>query len=467
MDKRICEYIDNHREEMLESARELIKIESIATEGEGEFPFGENATKALNVAARQFEDAGFETKNIGNKIGYADFGGEPYLGILAHVDIVPADVDKWDYPPFELTEKNGNLYGRGITDDKGPLVCVLYAMRAIKEAGIQLKKGVRVIFGGSEENGSELDLKAYEEKEKWPEMVFSPDAEYPVVNFEAGRFFYVGYKDFAENSSNKKIVSIKGGTVHNVVPALAVTVVQGVSDQEIQEAIKELNLNVKFTTKSQGNNIEIQAEGVSSHVASPENSINAITGLLTLLNHLSFEGELAQVIAGLIKVFPHGDKYGEGSGMYYEDERTGSTSLNFGVINFDGTKLYVEIDYRFPIGRKFADVSEQGKAIMGELGFTMTSCSGAETHYVDENSELVQTLAKIAHKYVDCDSNCVGTRGGTYVHEIENGVAFGPINPQNAKLDSNNIHGNNEYVNAEEFFNNAKIFAEVIIELCG
>lgn len=467
MDKRICEYIDNHREEMLESARELIEIKSIATEGEGEFPFGENSAKALNAALRQFEDAGFKTKNIDNKIAYIDFGGDPYLGVLAHVDIVPADEDKWDYPPFEITEKDGNLYGRGITDDKGPIVCVLYALRAIKEAGISLKKGVRVILGASEETGSELDLKAYEEKEKWPEVVFSPDGDYPVLNFEGGRFCYVGEKKFAENNGSRKIVSIDGGTVHNVIPEHAQAVVQGVSNQDIQGAIKELNLDVKFTTKPQGDNVKIQAEGVSSHVAKPDNAINAVTGLLTLLDQLSFEGELAQAIAGLTKAFPHGDNYGRGSGMYYEEKRSGSTALNLGVIHFDGTKLYVETDYRFPLGKTFAEVFDQGKALMEKLGFTMISYTGAETHYVDEESPIVKTLSNIAGKYMEFDKPCIGTRGGTYVHDIENGVAFGPVRPKNVETDGNNIHGNNEYVNIEDFFANAKIYAEAILEICG
>ena len=264
MDKRINEYLDNHRKELLESTREMVAINSVATGEDGkEFPFGKASAKALHTALRQFEDAGFKTTNIDNKIAYADFGGEPHLGILAHIDIVPAEEDKWDYPPFEITEKDGNLYGRGITDDKGPLVCVLYALRAIKEAGIQLKKGVRVIIGAAEEPGHELDLKAYEEVEKWPELVISPDAEYPVVNFEAGRFCYAGEKNIAENGSDRKIISIDGGIVHNIVPAYAQAVVQGVSEQEIQEAIKSLNLNVKFKTDSEGSGIKIQAEGIS------------------------------------------------------------------------------------------------------------------------------------------------------------------------------------------------------------
>lgn len=468
MDKRINEYLDNHRKELLESTREMIAINSVVTEEEGkEFPFGKASAKALHTALRQFEDAGFKTTNIDNKIAYVDFGEKPHLGILAHIDIVPADEDKWDYPPFEVTEKNGNLYGRGITDDKGPLVCVLYAMRAIKESGIPLKKGVRVIIGASEETGTELDLKAYEEVEKWPEVVFSPDGDYPVVNFEAGRFCYAGEKNIAKSSSDKKITSIDGGTVHNIVPENAQAVVQGVSEQEIQDAIKSLNLNVKFTVSSEGNGVKIQAEGVSSHVAKPDNSINAVTGLLTLLDKISFEGELAQTIAGLIKAFPHGDKFGRGSGMYYDEERSGSTALNLGVIHFDGEKISVETDYRFPLGKKFAEVFEQGKALMENIGFTMTSYTGAETHYVDENSELVQTLSKIAHKYMEFDNDCIGSRGGTYVHEIDNGVAFGPVRPKNVETDGNNVHGNNEYVNAEDFFENAKVYAEAILELCG
>ena len=82
--------------------------------------------------------------------------------------------------PFEPVIKDGKLYGRGTADDKGPAVAALYAMRAVKELGIPVKKNVRLILGTDEECGSS-DIAVYYKQEKEAPMTFSPDAEFPVI----------------------------------------------------------------------------------------------------------------------------------------------------------------------------------------------------------------------------------------------------------------------------------------------
>ena len=75
--------------------------------------------------------------------------------------------------PFKPVLKDGKLYGRGTADDKGPAVAALYAMRAVKELGIPLKKNVRLILGTDEECGSS-DIRHYYSIEKEAPMTFSP-----------------------------------------------------------------------------------------------------------------------------------------------------------------------------------------------------------------------------------------------------------------------------------------------------
>ncbi|MFR4578452.1 MAG: M20/M25/M40 family metallo-hydrolase [Clostridium fessum] len=89
--------------------------------------------------------------------------------------------------PFEPIVKDGKLYGRGTADDKGPAVAALYAMRAVKELGIPVTKNVRLILGTDEECGSS-DIEHYYKVEKEAPMTFSPDASFPVINIEKGRF---------------------------------------------------------------------------------------------------------------------------------------------------------------------------------------------------------------------------------------------------------------------------------------
>ena len=84
-------------------------------------------------------------------VGYIEFGeGKKMLGIIGHLDVVPAD-DTWTFDPFNATVKDNKIYGRGTIDDKGPVVAALYAMKAVHD-NFKLDKRVRLILGINEEN---------------------------------------------------------------------------------------------------------------------------------------------------------------------------------------------------------------------------------------------------------------------------------------------------------------------------
>lgn len=72
------------------------------------------------------------------------------------MDVQPALVqDGWDTDPFVLTEKDGKLYGRGSTDDKGPVMCWIHAIEGFKALDIPLPVNLKFVFEGMEESGSE------------------------------------------------------------------------------------------------------------------------------------------------------------------------------------------------------------------------------------------------------------------------------------------------------------------------
>ena len=73
--------------------------------------------------------------------------------LLSHMDVVPANPKEWQVPPFSGLVKNGEIWGRGSIDDKGPGVIELMAMLAIKRAGILLDRDVLFIATGDEEEG--------------------------------------------------------------------------------------------------------------------------------------------------------------------------------------------------------------------------------------------------------------------------------------------------------------------------
>ena len=206
--KKIEQYIEAHKQEMLDDICTLCSINSERSAYQEGDPFGEGPSRALAQALKMAEEYGFSINNYDNYVGTADLNdGEHQLDILAHLDVVPAGEGWTVTQPFEPIVKDGKLYGRGTADDKGPAVAALYAMRAVKELGIPVTKNVRLILGTDEECGSS-DIEHYYKVEKEAPMTFSPDASFPVINIEKGRFPGHVTASFEVSTENARILSI-------------------------------------------------------------------------------------------------------------------------------------------------------------------------------------------------------------------------------------------------------------------
>lgn len=177
--------VDELKENLLSDIIDIVKIPSVEGESENGFPFGEKVGKALNKALEISRNLGFKTRNLDNYIGYAEYGdSEDYICVIGHVDVVH-EGENWIYQPYGGEVYNGKIYGRGVLDNKGPIMCALYGLYVIKELGLKLEKKVRIVFGTNEESGFK-DIPYYLKKEKPPIMGFTPDCKYPVVYGEKG-----------------------------------------------------------------------------------------------------------------------------------------------------------------------------------------------------------------------------------------------------------------------------------------
>ena len=148
--------------------------------------------------------------------GDLEAGQGKALDILSHLDVVPVSEDWKKTQPFEPLIEGDRIYGRGTSDDKGPAIAALYAMRCVRELGLNLKNGVRLICGSDEECGS-ADLEYYYSQEQEALYTFSPDADYPLINIEKGRlqksFFAKGQggSDAARRADGMFVRSIHAG----------------------------------------------------------------------------------------------------------------------------------------------------------------------------------------------------------------------------------------------------------------
>ena len=95
-------------------------------------------------------------------------------------------------------------------------------------------------------------------------------------------------------------------------------------------------------------------------------------------------------------------------------------------------------------------------------GISLNNDSMNPPHHVPGDSQFVQTLLKSYEMYTGRKGECIAIGGGTYVHHLKNGVAFGAAMPET----ENNMHGPDEFAVIDELLMSAKIFAQVITELC-
>lgn len=282
------------KEEIIKSVQESVKIKSVEEEAKEGMPFGEGVHKALQNCLNLSKSLGFKTVNVDNMIGYAEYGeGDEMVAVLGHLDVVP-EGDGWTYPPYAAEIHEGKIYGRGTTDDKGPTIGALYALKAIKDLNLPLKRRVRVIFGLNEETGSNC-VKHYVEKgEEIPVAGFTPDSEYPIINAEKG-IVTCKYKRSLNTEGDIILKSIRGGIAPNVVPdySEAVVYVDNNKLEHILELAKDIN-GIKIERKE--DSILIKSFGISAHGSTPQKGKNAISHLLLFLGKLDFKGDIKEFI---------------------------------------------------------------------------------------------------------------------------------------------------------------------------
>ena len=461
--KAISDYIDSCKNDMINDLRTLARIASVAGEPIENMPFGEGPAKALAAALELCKDSGMTVRNVDNYVGTADYfpDKEDHLGILCHMDVVPAG-NGWSVPPFDITERDGKLIGRGAIDDKGPAVAVLYAIKTIKALGLPLEKNVRLILGTNEENGS-TELEYYTAKEALPPLLFTPDGSYPVINIEKGMIrTSLSADNIRVNNNGFEIVSIKAGKAVNAVPEQSIAVLKGIGGEEVTACAEKLGLPVTFIITENGGNVEIEAEGKSAHASLPETGENTLTALFTLISALDRANSYPSVKA-FAKLFPYGETDGLSCGISSCDDISGAATTVLSVAECDGNKLVCRQDIRFPVCESCAGITSKLKAALEPYGIALNVDLQCEPHHVSADSGFVKKLLEVYEDVTGEKGYTVALGGLTYVHDTENGVAFGAEFPG----DENNMHNADEFIRTESLLLNAKIYANAILRLCG
>ena len=121
----VFEYIDQHRQQFESDLKELLRIPSVSADSQ----FAGDVRRAADWLVEHLQNMGLQTELVetpGHPIVYAEsqpVPGAPVALVYGHYDVQPPDpLDQWISPPFEPTERDGNLFARGATDDKGQML---------------------------------------------------------------------------------------------------------------------------------------------------------------------------------------------------------------------------------------------------------------------------------------------------------------------------------------------------------
>lgn len=456
--------INELKNDLLNDIVDMVKIPSVEGEPLDGFPFGKNVGKALDKALEISQKLGFKTKNIDGYMGYAEFGeGEDYIAVVGHLDVVP-EGSGWKYEPYGGEIDNGKIYGRGVLDNKGPIISALYGLKAIANSNIKLDKKVRIIFGTNEETGFN-DIPYYLSKEKPPIMGFTPDCKYPVVYGERG----IGKLNI-KKKINLSGINVYGDFRANVIPDncnidipkiyIHEDIICYLEDRTSTEN-DTIKMSEKIDIKINSETITISAYGKQAPANAPQVGENAITNVIKYLLEENFinDEELNNFLKFIDKYF-YNEYYGEKLGINFEDKLTGKLYLAPYELKCNNEEITFSFGVRYPMTCKIDYITDAIKKVL-DYNIVLNIERNFNPVNFDKDSHLVKSLQLAYERVTGLDGTPTTTSGGTYAKVMPNIVPFGPSFPGQKGI----AHNHDEYMDIDDIILNAKIFANAIYEL--
>jgi len=458
--ERIKQWIKEHEGEMLADLGRLVKHNSVSKEEEGSrYPYGIGCAAALDEFLDIGKGYGFTTENAEYHVGVLKYdNGGHSIGLWAHLDIVP-DNGEWVYPPFEVTRKGDFLIGRGVSDNKGPAVISLYAMRCIRDLGLPFKSSIQV-FGGCAEETSMNDVIYYAKNYKTPDYNIVADAGFPVCYAEKGVLEVV----FASPQLSGSVIGLKGGTVSNIVPDYA-----EITLTDIDFKTGKLLENIAME-RGEGT-LTLSAKGIARHSAAPEGSKNAVHLLLDAVisaGILSNEDSRAlDFIRDICAVYD-----GSPLGINCSDDISGELTCVGSIVELDGNKAKLTINVRYPVTKEYEWLMEQISPAADMAGYTVLPTKDNKPNHVDKDSFFVKALTDAYNKVAGDDKQPYVMGGGTYARKLPKAVAFGPGLPyDHSGLGLPEGHGlyhcPDESCSVDNMLRGLEIYVMSLLELVG
>ncbi|KRM95395.1 dipeptidase [Liquorilactobacillus aquaticus DSM 21051] len=399
-----------------ESLAKIIRIPSIKGEPAKGAPFGKQPREALQQALVIAHKLGLKTKQLDDQVGWAELTGknDNYVAALGHLDVVAAPKQGWKTSPFDLTIKKDYMYGRGVLDNKGPIMGALFALALLKEDGFRPEQSIRIIFGTDEESGSS-DMKTYNLVEDPPLAGFTPDGKYPVVYAERGMLRMSLIADISD-SSDKVLSKIEGAFSPSYIP-----------DKVI---VKFLSGEVKTYL------------GEKSPSNAPDLGKNALLEMAR--DQRNLPGQLGAIMEWLYRATK--DSKGKGLKIAFTGEKSGELQCSVYGIALADKQLKINFSIRYPIELTKEKLLKQLKTQLPNNGRLTINQEFAPLYYNPE-APGIKVMQQIYENVTGLEGTPVTTTGITYARFLPNIVAFGPSFPGQRGI----AHKENEWLKVSDW----------------
>jgi succinyl-diaminopimelate desuccinylase len=399
---------------------------------------------------------GLRTKDLDGHAGYAEVGdGAPLVLSLGHLDVVPPG-NGWTFDPFGAEIREGWIYARGATDDKGPTMASLYALRAIHEVCPSLGARVRVVFGCNEESGMRC-VKHYVATEEPPTFGISPDAGWPLAHAEKGIANFV--VSFQAPRQGFDLMDVEGGDRPNMVIdrcEAKVRVAQKFRAEVEANLARAWDRNVEW--QWDGDLLSALARGKSAHAAHPFAGDSAAVRLFRFLTEVA-PSECRDEYA---KALETGHPAGVGLGIHGSDEPSGDLTNNLGIVSFDAGRASLWFNVRYPVTWKGPDLRARVEAKLSKLGegWRLERFDDSPPLYFPLDHPMVSAIREVVRLELGIEDPPIVMGGGTYARVVPNTVSVGASLPGDGAA-----HEADERIHVDHLLKLSEVYAHMLLRL--
>lgn len=463
--------VDSYQQDTIKALAKLVSFKTVAQQ---DVPFEKNPEftqfKAYIKSLSESLGLSFQDKGY---VMLVTLGNSPErVGIVTHGDVQPADATKWQKSPFELDSesKPGLLIARGTEDDKGPIATALYAMKAIKDKKVAMKRSIELIIYMAEESNWE-PFRAFLKDYDAPDFNVTIDAEYPVVTAEKGwSMIKVDVPQTTATFRQPWLSQFYGGSFGSQIPEDAVAVIEQ-ANKKLLGAIKQRALShpqVQYSFDLKGDRLTVKAKGKSAHSSKPEEGINAIAFLADVLKG----NQWPKTTAGLTVAYLN-DLVGTGieaklfGDIAYSDTFMGPMTMAPTTVKQSDSGISINLNLRRPVGKTADSLQRQTQVALNHWQQKyQVKLDNVQLYFgepmVVNNAPHVEALLKTFSHFTEIKNpKPIAIGGSTNAKLLPNAVSFGPSMP-GAEYTG---HSEFEFISVEQLKLNLAMYTAMMIEL--